>query len=103
MVCFFLSLLKQKLPQRCPKRGGGSRPLLDNVQKEAAFFQDYFPNFLLFSDFLLSLISYIFQFSIFYFCVEALKRLGRNVLGVLECHNGLLVASLSSRPELQME
>ena len=24
-------------------RGGGSRPLLDNVQKEAAFFQDYFP------------------------------------------------------------
>ena len=23
MVCFFLSLLKRKLPQRCPKRGGG--------------------------------------------------------------------------------
>ena len=23
MVCFFLSLLKQKLPQRCPKQGGG--------------------------------------------------------------------------------
>ena len=47
MVGFFISLLKQKLPQRCPKRGGGggggSRPLLDNVQKEAAFFQDYFP------------------------------------------------------------
>ena len=39
MVCFSLSLLKPKLPQRCPKRGGGGpRPLLDNVQKEAAFF-----------------------------------------------------------------
>ena len=39
MVCFFLSLLKRKLPQRCPKQTrGGSRPLLDNVQKEAAFF-----------------------------------------------------------------
>ena len=23
MVCFFISLLKRKLPQRCPKQGGG--------------------------------------------------------------------------------
>ena len=23
MVCFFLSLLKRKLPERCPKQGGG--------------------------------------------------------------------------------
>ena len=39
MVCFILSRLKQKLPKRCPKRGGGgSRPLLDNFQKEAIFF-----------------------------------------------------------------
>ena len=37
MLCFFLSLLKRKLPQECPKKGGGgSRQLLDNVQKEAA-------------------------------------------------------------------
>ena len=44
MVCFFLSLLKRKLPQRCPKQGGGrSRPLLDNVRKEAAFFSGLLP------------------------------------------------------------
>ena len=34
----FLNLLKQKLPQVCPKRvgevgGGGARPLFDNIQK----------------------------------------------------------------------
>ena len=28
----------QKLPHGCPKWGGGSRPLLDNVQKKDAFF-----------------------------------------------------------------
>ena len=43
MVCFFLSLLKRKLPQICPKRGGGSRPLLDNARKEAAYFSGLLP------------------------------------------------------------
>ena len=28
----------QKLPHGCSKGGGGSRPLLDNVQKKDAFF-----------------------------------------------------------------
>ena len=40
---FFQNLFFFKLPHRYPKQGGGLRPLLDNVQKEAAFFQDYFP------------------------------------------------------------
>ena len=49
MVCFFLSLLKQKLYKRCKTKGGGSRPLLDPVQKEAAsFLRDYFPNILVY-------------------------------------------------------
>ena len=41
----FLKLLKQKLPHGW---GGevGSRPLLDNVQKKAAFFLDCFPKVL---------------------------------------------------------
>ena len=41
---FFLNMFFLKLPQQCPKQGGGrSRPLLDNVLKEAAFFSGLLP------------------------------------------------------------
>ena len=44
MVCFFLSLLKRKLPQRCPKHGGGVKATLGQCPKGSSFFfQDYFP------------------------------------------------------------
>ena len=37
----------QKLPHRCPKQGvgGGSGPLLDNVQKKNAFYLEGIPKF----------------------------------------------------------
>ena len=43
MVGFFLSLLKQKLPQRCPKRGGGQGHFWTMSKRKQLFFQDYFP------------------------------------------------------------
>ena len=44
MVCFFLSLLKQKLPQRCPKQGGGGQGHFWTMsEREQLFFLDYFP------------------------------------------------------------
>ena len=53
LVCFNIvfsfkffpkSVLNKKVPHRCPKRvrGGGSRSLLDNVQKKQIFFKDDF-------------------------------------------------------------
>ena len=38
MVCFFLSLLKRKLPQRCPKRGGGGKATFGQCPKGSSFF-----------------------------------------------------------------
>ena len=38
MVCFFLSLLKRKLPQRCPKRGGGVKATFGQCPKGSSFF-----------------------------------------------------------------
>ena len=40
MVCFFLCLLKQKLPQRCPKRGGGGgvKATFGQCPKGSSFF-----------------------------------------------------------------
>ena len=40
LLYFFFNLLKQKIPKRCPKQlgRGGSRPLLESVQKKAVFF-----------------------------------------------------------------
>ena len=43
---YFVNLFKQKLPQGCFKRvGGGSRPLLDNVQKKVVFLLLPLPSF----------------------------------------------------------
>ena len=38
MVCFFLSLLKRKLPQRCPKQGGGVKATFGQCPKGSSFF-----------------------------------------------------------------
>ena len=38
MVCFFLSLLKRKLPQRCPKRGGGGEGHFWTISKRKQLF-----------------------------------------------------------------
>ena len=44
MVCFFLSLLKQKLSQRFPKQGGGGvKATSVKCPKGSSFFQDDFP------------------------------------------------------------
>ena len=38
MVCFFLSLLKLKLPQGCPKRGGGGQGHFWTMSKRKQLF-----------------------------------------------------------------
>ena len=44
MVCFFLSLLKRKLPQGCPKQGGGGEGHFWTMSKRKQLFsQDHFP------------------------------------------------------------
>ena len=41
---FFISLLKQKLTQRCPKQGGGGQGHFWTMsERKQLFFQDYFP------------------------------------------------------------
>ena len=43
MVCFFLSLLKQKLPQGCPKQGGGVKATFGQCSKGSSFFSGSLP------------------------------------------------------------
>ena len=44
MVCFFLSLPKRKIPQRCPKQGGGDEGHFWKISKsKQLFLRDYFP------------------------------------------------------------
>ena len=43
MVCFFLSLLKRKLPQSCPKRGGGVKATFGQCPKGSSFFLGLLP------------------------------------------------------------
>ena len=44
MVCFFLSLLKRKLPRRCPKRGGGGEGHFWTMsERKQLFSPDDFP------------------------------------------------------------
>ena len=38
MVCIFLSLLKRKLPHRCPKQGGGVKATFGQCPKGSSFF-----------------------------------------------------------------
>ena len=44
MVCFFLSLLKRKLPRRCPKQGGGGEGHFWTMsERKQLFSPDDFP------------------------------------------------------------